>query len=376
MNIKIWLPFLLAPLIGGAIGLHLFNTAQDAPAPAAASADRIALPVAAERSNIFDRDPAAAADASDAEGAFVAALNQPPGPGRVALLQAAYTRWVLQAPVAALASLERIPAEERQPVVAHALAMLAQQRPEHFLTYANAITDHYTSYMAAAMGLLAESNPRLALALVQRNQDRADPHGVILNALLPGLIQSDLALAAETVAALKDRASIAHLQQIAAAYARQDPKQAYDWVTQVLAQRTDLAPGDVLNDITGSLVAANPTAAAAYLARSTDPQVRKSLLSELSMQKGQDDLAAAWSWLDEYKADAHYAETALNLLYRWSYTRPDAVAQLLPTVTDAQVQSAAATHLARFWQKTDGAGYQAWLAALPPGPLKDAAMEQ
>jgi hypothetical protein len=44
-------------------------------------------------------------------------------------------------------------------------------------------------------------------------------------------------------------------------------------------------------------------------------------------------------------------------------------------VADAEVQSAAATHLSRFWQQRDPAGYQAWVASLPPGALKNSAME-
>ena len=379
MKITIWLPFLLAPVIGGAIGWYLFDTAHEVPAqernPVAAASPSMGARFS-ELANVFDSSAAVVDQAPDAQAAFTDALKQPAGPGRLPLLQAAYVRWVLQAPVQALAAIDRIPADERQEIVAQALAMLAQQRPEPFLTYANGITDQYTTYMAAAMGLLAETNPQLALALVKRNQDRGDPHGVIIGALLPGLIRSDLALAAETVAQMKDQASVAHLQQVAAALARQDPKQAYDWVNRVLANRTDIAPAQVLNDITGSLVAGNPAEAVHYLARTTDPAIRKSLLSEISVQKGQEDLASAWTWLNEYKADAQYGETALNLLYRWSYSKPEEVAKILPMVADAQVQSAAATHLSRFWQKKDPAGYQAWVASLPPGALKNSALEQ
>jgi hypothetical protein len=380
MNLKLWLPFLLAPVIGALIGLHLFHAVHPDPVPTPDTPATIATPATTsplvELATIFDGKPVIADIASEAEAAFIAALTQPPGPARLDLLQAAYTRWVVQAPVQALASIERLPAEERQQVVAHALTHLAQQRPEQFLTYANGITGHYTTYMAGAMGLLADSHPQLALALVQRNGERADPHGVVFNALLPGLIRSDLALAAETVALMQDRASIAHLQQVAAAYAQHDPKRAYDWVQQVLVKRTDIAPDQLLNDITGSLVAANPSEAANYLARTTDPVIRKSLLNEIAMQKGQDDLASAWTWLGEHRADAHYGETALNLLYRWSYTKPEEVAKILPTVADAQVQGAATTHLARFWHKKDPAGYQAWVASLPPGTIRDIALEQ
>ena len=377
MKLTLWLPFLLAPVIGGAIGWQAFQSARDqaAAAPAVAPA-QVAPSASNELTNVFDAKAAATDTLPDGYAAFAAVPDEPPGPQRLALLQAAFTRWTLQAPAQALASIARIPADERQEVVAHALAMLAQQRPEQFLSYANGITEHYTTYMAAAMGLLAERHAALALALVRRNQDRGDPHGVILNALLPGLIRSDLALAADTVAVLQDQASIAHIQQVAAAYAQQDPRLAYDWVNRVLANRSDIAPEQVLNDITGSLVAGNPAGAAGYLERTTDPVIRKSLLSEISIQKGQEDLAAAWSWLSQYQADAQYGETALNLLHRWSYSKPEEVAKILPMVADPEVQSAAATHLARFWRQRDPAGYQAWVASLPPGPIKDTAMEQ
>lgn len=379
MKFKLWFPFLLAPIIGGGIGWYLFNADTDqstASSQSTSAASRTAQPLLGELANMFDSTAAVVENAPDADAAFTAALSEPPGPGRLAVLQAAFIRWTLQAPAQALAAIERIPADERQEVVAHSLAMLAQQRPEQFLNYANGITENYTTYMAAAMGILAERNAPLALALINRNQDRGDPHGVIIGAVLPALIQNDLALASETVAQMKDRASIAHLQQVAAAFAKQDPKRAYDWVNQVLADRSDIAPSQILNDITGTFVAGNPTEAANYLNRATDPMIRKSLLSEISIQKGQEDLASAWTWLNEYKTDAHYGETALNLLYRWSYTKPEEVAKLLPTVADPEVQSAAATHLSRFWQKKDPAGHQAWVASLPPGTLKNSALEQ
>ncbi len=378
MNIKLWLPFVLAPLIGGIIGLQLFEAGRDEPMVPGAQPDAVktgTVAMAGELANIFDRSAPAATQLPDTEAAFNAALSQAPDPSRLPVLQAAFVRWLLQAPAQALANINRIPSDERQEVVAHGLALLAQQRPGDFLNYANGMTDNYTNYMAAAMGVLAESHARLALELVQRNQGRADPHGVIIGAILPGLIRNDLALAADTIAAMQDRASIAHLQQVAAAYAQHDPKQAYDWVRRVLANRTDIAPTQILNDIAGSLVARNPADAAAYLNRTTDPVIRKSLLAEISIQKGQEDLTAAWTWLDQYRGDAQYGETALNLLYRWSYIKPEEVAKLLPKVADAQVQSMAATHLSRFWRQKDPTGYQVWIASLPPGAIKNSAMQ-
>jgi hypothetical protein len=333
------------------------------------------LPSVGELANVFDSRAAAVTEAPDTAAAFAAALTEPASPQRIKVLQAAFTRWVLQAPIEALANIGRIPAEERQEVVAHALAMLAQSRPDQFLNYANGITDNYATYMAAAMGVLAESNPKLALSFIQRNQERGDAHGVVLGAILPHLIRDDLAFAADMVAAMKDRASVAHIQQVATAYAKQDPKQAYDWVHRILVNRTDIAPTQVLNDITGSVVASNPAEAVNYLNRMSDPAIRKSLLGEIAIQKGQEDLAAAWNWLHQYKSDAAYGETALNLLYRWSYSKPEEVAKILPKVADPQVQSTAAIHLARFWKQRDAAGYQAWIASLPPGPLKNSALE-
>lgn len=381
MSIKFatWFPFLLAPVIGGVIGLQLFNSIHeepvaidDRPIP---TIQQSSIPLLAELINLFDSKASVVENASDGEAAFMAALQEPVGPGRIKNLQAAYTGWVLQVPIQAIASIDRMRSDERQEIVAHALAILAQRRPEQFLNYVNGITHDYTTYMAAAMEVLAETNSGLALTLVHRNQDRADPHGVIIAALLPGLLRDDLALAVQTVTDMKDRASIAHIQQVATAYARQDSKQAYEWVYKILATRTDITPLQVLNDISGSLVASNPTEAANYLNRTSDPQIRKSLMGEISMQKGQQDLADAWTWLNQYKVDEHYGETALNLLYRWSYTKPAEVAKILPTVTDAQVQSAAVTHLSRFWQKKDPVGYQAWVASLPPGSMKNLATE-
>jgi hypothetical protein len=93
-------------------------------------------------------------------------------------------------------------------------------------------------------------------------------------------------------------------------------------------------------------------------------------MSELAIRKGQDNLGQAWNWLGQYGGDPAYAEAAQNLLYRWSYTQPQEVARILPSVGDAALQATATAHLTQLWMKKDPAAYQKWLASLPPGQLR------
>jgi len=106
MKITVWLPFLLAPVIGGGIGWYLFDTAHEVPAQErnpATAASRAMVPRISELANVFDdgvepvvplvvhqargsgEDSAhggGPADATHGGGAFVAVLATE-GPGRV-----------------------------------------------------------------------------------------------------------------------------------------------------------------------------------------------------------------------------------------------------------------------------------------------------
>lgn len=109
------------------------------------------------------------------------------------------------------------------------------------------------------------------------------------------------------------------------------------------------------------------------LATEADPARQRELIREIAAHKAQDDLGSAWTWLLQHRADPGYAENVRNLLYQWSYARPEHVATLLPQVTSGEAQTAAAQQLAQLWHKKDPHAYQAWVASLPEGPLKQAA---
>jgi hypothetical protein len=109
------------------------------------------------------------------------------------------------------------------------------------------------------------------------------------------------------------------------------------------------------------------------LARSADPQQKTALIREITDLKARDDLGGAWSWLTQHRADPAYAESARNLLFQWSYAKPEHVAALLPEVQSGEAQTAAAQQLAQLWNKKDPHAYHAWVASLPAGALKAAA---
>jgi len=357
-------------LAGAAALLHRPPARDDAVsgAPPAATGQARTLPDPAPGAVVPDAPGAAPA----LQAAFAAVLREPPGTARADRLRAAFTRWLLAAPDDALAHAALIPAEDRRQVLAAALAALAQRRPDVFERLAGSLPGDGID-LADAIGALAESDPGRALDWV-RGHPALDRDGRLSAAMLPALVRANPAGAAAAVAALRERAAPALIQQVAAAYARSDPAQAYAWVRQVSAGRADVAPARLLEAVSASLAAADPDAAEQLMNRTPDADVRASLMNELAQRKGQDDLGAAWDWLGRHAADPQYADAAQNLLYRWSWTRPEAVAQLLPRVQDAAVQADAAVHLTQMWRRKDPAAYEAWLASLPAGPLRTAAL--
>jgi hypothetical protein len=201
------------------------------------------------------------------------------------------------------------------------------------------------------------------------NADR-DPHGEMMRAIVPVLARSNPEMAARAVTAMGDRAPTSLIQQVAADYAVRDPQQAYAWARSFA--RSPAAADDIVNGISAALAAHDIDRAASFLKGAADPAIRASLIREIANRKSEADLHDAWSWLSQYSADASYPENARNLLYRWAYLRPEEVASLLETVTDSDVRIAAAQELAHQWQRRDSGAYQAWLGALPAGPVKSA----
>lgn len=372
MKVKTWLPLAAAPLVGIAAGAMFYHASQSPgqagpPTPAVSDAAPAGWFGSAAAELIPGMGSGAATSA--ARSAFEAALHQPPGEARTLALQQTFTRWMLDAPAEAIAHVNSIPVEERRTVITAALAALARQSPASVAAYAAALGQDGADW-AAVIAALAEQDPVLAIDWISRHR-QFDVNGALTAAALPRLIERDVSAAAKTVADMQDRAPLALVQQVAAAYGRHDPARAYAWAAQVLGKRTDIAPARLIDEVSSSLAARDADAAAEFMKRTDDPAVRQSLMSELAIRKGQDDLGYAWQWLGQHKSDPAYTDAAQNLLYRWSYTKPDEVAQLVPQLGDAVAQAAATAHLVQFWQKKDPAGYRKWVASLPPGQLRE-----
>ena len=362
MKAKVVLLFVLAPLVGVLAGMVAAGRDHDGAAPAGV-VEPSAGQVPAGHGTFV---------APALESAFHAALQAAPGDARTEALQRAFARWLLDAPDDALAHIASIPAEERHAVVTAAFAALALKRPSSFQQYSTALAQYGTD-LAVVAAAMADSDPVQALKWV-RQYARDDANATLLGAVLPGLLRSDVTLAASTVAAMKAQAPLALVQQVAAAYVRHDPAHAYTWAGQLVEGRTDVAPSRLLDEVSSSLVARDQQAAADFMNQSSAPAIRRSLMSELAIRKGQDDLGAAWTWLEQYGSDPAYADVAQNLLYRWSYTKPQEVAHILPKVSDVGVQANGAAYLTQFWQRTDRSAYQNWIASLPPGQLRSAVL--
>jgi hypothetical protein len=387
MKLGILLPFLLAPVLGIGIGIQLYQhvEGEDEPAgknPARASAN-VQQPEAhagAGRHLAFNelmsimRKPGAVVSAPALQAAFRAAMDREPGEPRQAAMRNAFIQWVLQAPEEALAHIDQIPSEDRQHLTATAIAALAEQQPDKFQRFATLLGKDTSAVLAASLGALAEKRPAEALDWIRQNP-AFDENGELTAAVVPELLRADVGLAARVVASMKGETPVALIQQVAATYGKQDPDQAYRWVAEIIKDKPDASPAQVLNEVSSTLAAQDMSKAIDYMNRASDPEIKRSLMSEIAITKSQDDLATAWNWLNQYTNDPLYPDAAMNLVYRWSYAKPQEVAKILPTIGDPDMQTIAATHLARLWQQQDNQSFQQWVASLSPGNLRTAAMQ-
>jgi hypothetical protein len=305
--------------------------------------------------------------------AFHQALKQPAGALRSSLLREAFMAWVLAEPAQALGQIDRIPPAERQEVASAALAALAEQQPQRVLGLMQHVTETPNVYLGVALGVVARKSPREALDWLRQNAASRDPDGSLLTAMIPGLAEHSPAMAAEALTSMKERATTQNIQLVAVAMARQDPRAAQQWMQSFTQGRSQRATSRVINGFGASWAATQPEQAAAYLSQVSEPGLRGTLIREISANKGQEDLRGAWQWLSQYSTEPAYAESARNLLYRWSHLKPQEVAALLPQVARGDVQSAAAEQLAMSWKQQDATAYNAWIASLPDGSLKSAA---
>ncbi|HEY8608458.1 MAG TPA: hypothetical protein VIM12_15185 [Noviherbaspirillum sp.] len=391
MKARLLMPFLLAPVIGVILGIQLFRQSEpqrqdlarppSSAAPEGQPADRTTgtgsawqSPFESSFADVMSvmRSSGSGPASPELQAAFEAALQLPEGDARSQALQRAFSRWLLEAPTQAMAYISRIPDEDRRAVTAAALADLAQRLPHSFAQYSASLGQDGNG-LAAVINAIADQHPAQALEWLRQHAE-LDTDGALTAAALPGLIRADVALAARTVADMQERAPLALVQQVAAAYARHDPAQAYAWASQMVSTQPDAVPSRLLDEVSSSLVASDQDAATQFMSRTADAGVRKSLMSEIAIRKGQDDLTAAWNWLNQYSSDPGYQEAAQNLLYRWSYTKPQEVAQILPAIGNPTLQSNAAAYLTQFWQQKDPSSYQGWVASLPPGQLRASAL--
>ena len=306
---------------------------------------------------------------ADPASRFAAVLAQPEGEARLTALRRTFAQWLLTAPMDAMNAADGIPLDQREAVITVALAKLAEQQPTTALDVLGRVNENYATYAAAVLGVIANTDPRRALDWATLNADR-DPRGEMMRAIVPVLARSNPEIAVRAVAAMADRAPASLIQQVAAEYATRDPQQGYA-LARSLA-RSPTAADEIVNSVSAALAAHDIDRAASFLKGAADPGIRASLIREIANRKSEADLHEAWTWLSQYSADASYPENARNLLYRWTYLRPEEVASVLDTVTDSEIRVAVARELAEQWPRRDNGAYHAWLGALPAGPVKSA----
>lgn len=298
--------------------------------------------------------------------AFTASLRYDDPEQRFELTQRAFVRWLQEDPAAALAQLERIPADERDAIAATALAQWAGRMPEQAWQHIHR-GDLPTPYRAAMLGALAEHNPQQALAWLQQDRlQRSDARAAVdlYRAALPSLLRADLNAAAQAVAELRGDAPLDLIQQVAGEYAQRDARQMYAWAAN-LAHRSDYEYLQTLQAVSATLVAANPNAAIAYVDHA-DERTRGSLLKEIANYKAAQNVRSGWEWLNRYSEDSSYRENARALLGQWSYVKPAEVGDVVRGIADTELQRALAEQLAAVWRERDHTAFRTWAATLSP----------
>lgn len=356
-------------VVGATAGFFLGHHSSQA--PSSASTQR----VAAAAAEPIDSAPAPATipttclepaqeDAPIPEQVFVTALEMSEGEDKAARLTAAFSRWLDQSPTSALRDIDRIPADYRLQVIGAALSQLAASEPGRALEYAEGITENRANHLASIVSVIAQRDPQRAVEIATGQQYR-DPTGEILRSLLPVLAASNLELARSTVEHI-DKPSLESIQQVANEYARTDPLGAYDWAIALAEQDGRDARSTAIEALSESIALRSVEAASDLLTRIEDPSIKVSLIRAISQRMGQEDLRSAWTWLNQYRTDAGYSENARNLLHRWSYVKPQEVAEILPTVADQEIRVAVVDELSSAWQKKDPGAYRSWVESLAP----------
>lgn len=306
---------------------------------------------------------------SNPEQDFVAALRL----GKLPEIEAAYQRWMLVSPAEALRAATRLPSEHSRRIQSKALALLAEHDPATFLRYANGQQDH----LPAILAWVADSNPNAALRLLtQLPEADAEAKRKWMAAMLPRLVAVDPSIAAQAVTATGNSVTLDQVQQVAAGYARKDITLALQWAAQVLAVRNSslgVSANQAMRDVVSSLVASAPDAAEQFLLQPGNEHLKPVFEREIAMQKAQDDLAVGWAWLQKRGTPSAQMSGA-DMLHRWSYTRPQEVARILPTLDPSPVQTQIATQLGRSWSRKRSASFEAWVGSLPLGPIREAAL--
>jgi hypothetical protein len=349
--------FLAGALVGQFVGRNLPS--------GTISTLKLGPPVSQTLIRVTDCSPTSTDGPSTPQDTFALALAQADGEWKSAQLSAAFTRLLAHSPAEALRDVDRIPIDYRQQVVGAALAQVAAQQPDRVLGYIDGITENYASYLGVVLGVIAQRDPARAVDIAIQNADR-DPTGAMFGSLIPVLVQSNLERAASLVSAM-NKPQVTVIQQVASEYARNDPDRAYQWASEVARRHGPNLAEEAVDALSVSLATSSPEVALNFLARTQDVTIRNSLIRAISQHMGQQDLRSAWAWLSDYRTDASYSENARNLLYRWSYAKPEEVAELLPSIDDREIRSAVADELAIAWQKRDPNAYQAWLGSLTAG---------
>lgn len=306
---------------------------------------------------------------SNPEQDFVAALRS----GNLPEIEAAYQRWLLVSPGEALRVAALLPPEHSRRIQSKALALLAEHDLATFLRYANGQQDQ----LPAILAWVADSNPHVALHLMTLLPEvDADTKRKWMAAMLPRLVAVDPSMAAQAVTATGNPLTLDQVQQVTAGYARKDMALALQWAAQVLAARNSslsVSANQAMRDVVSSLVASAPDAAEQFLLQPGNEHLKQEFELEIAMLKARDDLAVGWAWLQKRETPTAQLSGA-ELLYRWSYTRPQEVARILSMLAPSPIQEQIATQLGRNWSRKNSSSFDVWVGSLPPGSMREAAL--
>jgi len=317
-----------------------------------------ALEVATAVRGVAKADPKRALELAD----------QLKGPQRQIALRAAVQAWGSEDPYGAIGFVQRLGVGHDRDTLLQAVGEeLARQDPDGALVWFKSLDSATPGLYGSILQGIAQREPQRALQLAL---DSGDPSTMFLTSTAVKSDDVSFGDLAESVLAMdKGARRDERVQTLVNVWARNDPDEALSWL---VSHGKDVGRG-ALNQAAESLARQNPDAAI-RVTQSLPAEERDGWIRAVASGYADSDPAAAKAWIERYRGQAIYDAGMMAIAQASARRDPASAAALLPSLADAAGRERLATTVAQQWSERDPRAARDWVATLPPGSLRDAAL--